>query len=50
MDRELISLVIFWIVGMMFPISDFCSPSANRPARTAPAFALPLYFIAFSRV
>ncbi len=39
----------FWISGIMFLISDFCKPSANRPARTAPWEALPLYLIAFSR-
>lgn len=39
-----------WIFGMMFFISDFSRPSANRPARTAPWFALPLCLIAFSRV
>lgn len=48
-DKLLTSFRTFWIVGMMFFISDFSRPSANSPARTAPWFALPPCLIAFSR-
>jgi len=48
-ERLFISFRFCWIFGMMFLISDFCSPSANSPESTAPWFAFPLYFVAFSR-
>lgn len=47
-DIELTSFRICWTFGIMFLISDFSKPSAKSPDKTAPWFALPLYFIAFS--
>ena len=48
-DSALTSLMICWIVGIVFWTSDFCRPSEKREDRTAPWDASPLYLIAFSR-
>lgn len=45
-----VSLIAFWILGIMFLIWDFSNPSANRLESIACWFAVPLCFIAFSNV
>jgi len=49
-DSFVTSWIVSWIVGIMFLIWAFSSPSAKSAARIAPWFGLPLCLIAFSNV